>query len=99
MLLIRPYQPEDQEAVFRLWEECGLINYLAVDPKHQRKGCASQIMAVAETALRNAGCLKINVQIRTTNRKVMAFYDRLGFTVDLVISMGKRLERDEPEAS
>jgi ribosomal protein S18 acetylase RimI-like enzyme len=49
-------------------------------------------MTAAETALRNAGCPKINVQIRTTNRNVLAFYERMGFTVDLVISMGKRLE-------
>lgn len=74
----------------------GWINYLAVAPEHQRKGFAREIMQYAESLLRAAGCPKINLQVRSTNTAVIAFYESLGFTADAVISMGKRLERDVP---
>jgi len=74
----------------------GWINYLAVAPSCQRKGYAQKIMARAGTLLQEAGCPKINVQIRATNQKVIDFYKSIGFTVDEVISMGKRLIPDEP---
>ncbi len=48
----------------------------------------------AERILRGVGCAKINLQVRTSNTKVIAFYERLGFAVDEVVNLGKRLERD-----
>ena len=51
-------------------------------------------MDEAERILSGAGCAKINLQVRTTNRGVIAFYERLGFAVDDVVSMGRRLARD-----
>lgn len=72
----------------------GWINYLAVAPGHQRRGLARQIMQAAEDRLRTVGCPKINLQVRSSNAKAIAFYASLGFTVDDVISMGKRLEPD-----
>jgi ribosomal protein S18 acetylase RimI-like enzyme len=74
----------------------GWINYLAVRPDCQRQGYARQIMAEAERLLQEAGCPKINLQIRATNPEVVAFYRRIGYRVDEVVSMGKRLEADEP---
>lgn len=72
----------------------GWLNYLAVAPELQRHGLARAIVAKAEKLLRGAGCPKINLQIRTSNRGVIEFYRRLGYSVDDVVSMGKRLERD-----
>ena len=72
----------------------GWINYLAVHPGHQRQGFAREIMRHAESLLRAAGCPKINLQVRSTNTAVIAFYEQLGFTTDAVTSMGKRLEYD-----
>ncbi len=40
------------------------------------------------------GCPKINLQIRREDDKVASFYQKLGFTNDDVVSMGKRLEAD-----
>jgi ribosomal protein S18 acetylase RimI-like enzyme len=57
-------------------------------------GFASQIMNEAERLLTAAGCPKINLQVRTTNGAVVAFYQSLGFKVDDVTSLGKRLEID-----
>jgi ribosomal protein S18 acetylase RimI-like enzyme len=76
----------------------GWLNYLAVDPPHRRKGLAREIVAAAESLLRESGCPKINLQIRTSNQDVVAFYRRLGYTQDDVVSMGKRLELDAPSS-
>ena len=51
-------------------------------------------MNSVETGLREMGCPKINLQIRTGNNKITSFYQKLGFTNDHVVSMGKRLEAD-----
>ena len=72
----------------------GWINYLAVHPDFQGKGYGQEIMNSVETGLREMGCPKINLQIRRGNDKVASFYQKLGFTYDHVVSMGKRLEAD-----
>ncbi len=46
------------------------------------------------TGLREMGCPKINLQIRRGNDKIASFYQKLGFTKDHVVSMGKQLEAD-----
>jgi ribosomal protein S18 acetylase RimI-like enzyme len=73
----------------------GWINYLAVNPAHRSAGLGRALMAEAERLLRAAGCPKINLQVRSSNAAVIAFYRAIGFAEDDVISMGKRLERDE----
>ena len=51
-------------------------------------------MEEAERLLRDVGCPKINLQVRSTNKAVIEFYRAIGFGVDDVISLGKRLEVD-----
>lgn len=72
----------------------GWINYLAVHPDFQGQGYAQQVMENVESELRKRGCPKINLQIRSGNARVMALYQKLGFTDDQALSMGKRLEED-----
>lgn len=72
----------------------GWINYLAVSPEYRRRGHATAMVRKAERLLRQAGCPKINLQIRETNEHVIQFYRRIGYTRDPVISMGKRLIPD-----
>ncbi len=48
----------------------------------------------AEQLLRQLGCPKINLQVRTNNHEVIAFYERLGFVRDDVVSLGRRLVVD-----
>ncbi len=136
MLAIRPFRPEDEAAVIRLWQECdllrprndprrdiarklavqpdlflvglleaevvasvmagyeghrGWLNYLAVSPRHRRRGFGRGMIAEAERRLLTLGCPKINLQVRFSNAEAMEFYRRLGFSVDEVTSMGKRL--------
>ncbi len=76
----------------------GWLNYLAVDPAHQRRGHARAMVAEAERLLRAAGCPKINLQVRTSNGGVIEFYRKLGYAADEVTSMGKRLEQDDTPA-
>ena len=73
----------------------GWVNYLGVLPAFQRLGCARRILDEAERLLRLEGCPKINLQVVATNAKAIAFYNRIGFVQDPVLSFGKRLERDE----
>lgn len=74
----------------------GWIYYVAVCPDHQRLGCGRAIVNEAERLLREVGCPKINLQVRTSNTDVIGFYRSLGFVEDAVLSMGKRLEDDTP---
>ena len=77
----------------------GWINYLAVAPGRRRAGLGRALMAEAERLLRAAGCAKINLQVRTANTAVIAFYERIGYRRDDCVSLGKRLEADAPPAS
>jgi ribosomal protein S18 acetylase RimI-like enzyme len=74
----------------------GWLNYLAVDPDLRRRGLGREMVTEAERRLRDAGCPKVNLQVRSSNAGVVEFYRRIGYAVDDVVSLGKRLERDEP---
>ena len=69
----------------------GWIYYLAVDPDYRRQQIGRRMMEKAESALKKRGCPKINLQVRTSNQAVIAFYNRLGFSNDNVIGLGKKL--------
>lgn len=73
----------------------GWINYLAVAPDFQRQGIGVALMQEIEAKLLALGCPKINLQVRTNNRAVIQFYGQIGYHIDDVISLGKRLIRDE----
>ena len=73
----------------------GWVNYLAVSPSHQKRGYGRQMMEALEVKLKAMGCPKINLQVRETNLAVIEFYKAIGYDVDHVIGMGKRLEHDD----
>ena len=72
----------------------GWVYYLAVAPERQGGGLGRTLVEEAETRLLALGCPKVNVQIRSGNEAVAAFYDRLGYTPDAATSLGKRLIPD-----
>lgn len=74
----------------------GWVNYLAVAPEQQRRGYAAQLMQHIEQQLLALGCPKLNMQVRTSNSAVLAFYRRLGYAQDEAVSLGKRLIPDGP---
>jgi len=69
----------------------GWIHHLAVRCSHRRQGIASSLMSAAEKGLEIAGCPKVNLQVRATNREVIAFYRSLGYELEERASLGKRL--------
>lgn len=73
----------------------GWVNYLAVRPKIQRQGIATQMMKEAERLLLELGCPKLQVQVRTTNSGVIEFYKKLEYRIDDVVNIGKRLISDD----
>ncbi len=58
-------------------------------------GHGRSMMIEAEKLLHDFGCPKINLQVRKDNLQAMAFYEKIGFTEDAVVSFGKRLISDD----
>jgi len=73
----------------------GWAYHLAVAPELRRRGLAGALMDHAEAMLLSRGCPKLNLQVRTSNAEVVAFYESRGYAIDQVISLGKVLG-DEP---
>jgi ribosomal protein S18 acetylase RimI-like enzyme len=76
----------------------GWVNYLAVHPNHQHQGIGRGLMSEAEKRLDLVGCPKVNLQVRASNQAAVEFYRRIGYTIDEVVSMSRRLEDDSPPA-
>ncbi len=72
----------------------GWVNYLAVNPQQRNHGCGRALMLEVERLLTERGCPKLNLQVRASNAAVLAFYERLGYGRDDVLSLGKRLIPD-----
>jgi ribosomal protein S18 acetylase RimI-like enzyme len=69
----------------------GWVYSVAVRPEHRRAGIGTALVGRLEQALAERGCLKVNLQVRTSNSAVVEFYERLGYAVEERVSMGKRL--------
>jgi ribosomal protein S18 acetylase RimI-like enzyme len=69
----------------------GWIYSVAVRPEHRHRGIGTALIHGVEAALINRRCLKLNLQVRSANAGVIAFYQKLGFSVEQLICMGKRL--------
>ena len=72
----------------------GWVNYLAVAPRHQGSGLGRTLMQAVESRLVELGCPKLNLQVRGSNKAAVSFYRRIGYAVDDVMSLGKRLIKD-----
>ncbi|MGH7336114.1 MAG: GNAT family acetyltransferase [Myxococcota bacterium] len=66
----------------------GWLYSVAVDAAMRRKRVGSALCRHAVADLRALGCIKVNLQVRSTNAAVVAFYESLGFEVEDRISMG-----------
>ena len=73
----------------------GVINYLAVHPLYQKKGCGKIIMSYVEQKLLEKGCTKINLLVRADNLTVKEFYKNIDYIEQEDIKVfGKRLISD-----
>ena len=69
----------------------GWLYSLAVAPEMQRRGLGRGMVEEAEAGLKALGCRKVNLQVRASNAAAIGFYERLGFSVEDRVSLGKRL--------
>jgi ribosomal protein S18 acetylase RimI-like enzyme len=69
----------------------GWVYSVAVDRRFRRRGIGAAVIRRLEAALAERGCLKVNLQVRASNAGVIAFYEKLGYGVEAIVSMGKRL--------
>jgi ribosomal protein S18 acetylase RimI-like enzyme len=74
----------------------GWIYFLAVARSDQRKGFAAQLVAHVEAQLIELGCPKLELMVRDRNSEVIAFYQAIGFNLDPVRVLSKRLLEDDP---
>src|SRR5690348_11656392 len=72
----------------------GNINYLAVAPPRQGSGIGRRLMSEAAARLAALGCPKINLIVRGSNTRVLAFYERIGYHVEQNLQLGYRLVND-----
>lgn len=72
----------------------GWVNFLGVLPSRRGLDYGRMMMQEGERLLLQRGCPKINLQVRSTNEVAISFYNKLGYGVDAVVSMGKRLIPD-----
>jgi ribosomal protein S18 acetylase RimI-like enzyme len=72
----------------------GWVYYVAVSPEYRRQGIGAALMRYVEKQLARLGCPKLNLQVRSFNRDVVAFYEAIGYAVEDHISMGKLLAKE-----
>lgn len=69
----------------------GWIYSLAVAEAERHRRAGTALMSEIERKLKALGCLKVNLQVLPSNVGVIEFYEKLGFSVEDRVSMGKRL--------
>ncbi len=69
----------------------GWLYSLAVDASLRRQGIGARLVLHAEAALAMRGCPKVNLQVLSAKGDVRSFYEALGYRMDEVVSLGKRL--------
>jgi len=66
----------------------GWLYAVAVSPDQRRKGTGKALVLFAIRVLKERSCIKVNLQIRSTNTEVAEFYRSLGFATEDRLSMG-----------
>lgn len=70
----------------------GMLYYVAVEPGHRGKGWGKAAVRAAEAWLAQRGVWKINLLVRAESEMVRGFYEKLGYEIDPVLCMGRRIE-------
>jgi len=69
--------------------------YLGVHPDYRGRGIANALINRLEKKLIARGCPKIMLMVREENDTVIGMYEKLGYELQDVVSMGKRLIEDQ----
>lgn len=71
----------------------GMLYYVAVDPALQRQGLGKAAVRAAEGWLGGRGVWKVNLLVRAENAAVKGFYESLGYEVNPVMCMARKIAR------
>lgn len=69
----------------------GMFYYLCVRPDLQGQGLGKETVRAAEAWLAERGVWKINLLVRSENEKVRGFYEKLGYEINPVLCMGRKI--------
>lgn len=69
----------------------GWLYAVGVLQDYRRSGVGSALVKHAMKSLADLGCVKVNLQIRSTNTEISEFYKALGFKIEDRLSMGALL--------
>ncbi|HVW26320.1 MAG TPA: GNAT family acetyltransferase [Polyangiaceae bacterium] len=69
----------------------GWLHRLAVRTGSRRNGVGTALVRSAESVLHALGCPKVNLQVRSSNAEVVAFYRAVGYAIEDRVSLGRRL--------
>lgn len=69
----------------------GMLYYVAVAPEMQGRGFGSAAVRAAEAWLNARGVWKVNLLVRAENAKVKGFYEKLGYEVNPVLCMARKI--------
>ncbi len=72
----------------------GWIYSLAVDENERGQGVGTALVRHAEAALAALGCPKVKLQVLAGNDAALAFYRKLGYSVEPHVALGKTLYGD-----
>lgn len=85
----------------------GRIDWMAVDPRHQRQGVGKRLMASAEERMKGRGCHKMTLFVVSSQMPALGLYLNWGMVPEATLKehmwgddhivMSKWLEDDEPE--
>ena len=70
----------------------GMLYYVAVDPSCQGQGIGKSAVRAAEAWLASRGVWKTNLLVRPENAAVKGFYEALGYAVNPVLCMARKLD-------
>ncbi|MGF6192925.1 GNAT family acetyltransferase [Serratia sp. 2723] len=73
----------------------GSAYYLGVHPDYRGRGIANALINRLEKKLIARGCPKIQLTVREDNDTVIEMYEKLGYEIQAITSLGKRLIEDQ----
>lgn len=73
----------------------GALYYVAVAPEFRRRGYGKAAVREAESWLAFEQVTKINILVRAENEAVRGFYEKLGYEINPVMCMGRKIEAEK----
>jgi len=63
----------------------GNLDSIAIDPKYRKLGIGSQLVNYTIERFKKMGLKKVFLEVRTTNKKAISFFKKLGFEIKKMI--------------